>query len=82
MRRSEACTLSVEPGIALRALEAGTGKNVTDSTRGAIGEGIYIDSLRPAESDLMGRETRDSGDVSLCPCWRCGVRIARSNGWV
>ena len=49
-----ACTLNIEPGITVRALEAGTGKNVTDSAQGAVSEGAFVDSLRPAQVDAAG----------------------------
>jgi len=50
-----ACTLNIEPGITVRALEAGTGKNVTDSAQGTVSEGAFVDSLRPAQIDPDGR---------------------------
>jgi len=46
-----ACTTSIEPGITVRALEAGTGRNVTDGAQGTVSDGEYVDSLRPAELD-------------------------------
>ena len=50
-----ACTLNIEPGITVRALEAGTGKNVTDGAQGTVVEGTFADSLRPAQVDEAGR---------------------------
>ena len=49
------CTPSFEPGITVRALEAGTGRNVTDEARGAVSDGAYVDSLRPAGIDSAQR---------------------------
>jgi hypothetical protein len=49
-----ACTLDILPAITVRALEAGTGKNVTDSAQGAVSEGAFVDSLRPAQVDAAG----------------------------
>ena len=49
-----ACTLNIEPGITVRALEVGTGKNVTDSAQGTVSEGSFVDSLRPAQVDAAG----------------------------
>jgi hypothetical protein len=46
-----ACTLNIEPGITVRTLEAGTGRNVTDEARGTVSEGAYVDSLRPFAID-------------------------------
>jgi uncharacterized heparinase superfamily protein len=42
------CTESIEPAITVRALEAGTGENVTDGAQGTVSDGTYSDSLRPA----------------------------------
>ena len=50
-----ACTLNIEPGITVRALEAGTGKNVTDSAQGAVSEGASLTVYRPAQVDAAGR---------------------------
>ena len=49
------CLPNIAHGITVRALEAGTGKNVTDSAQGTVTEGTYVDSLRPAEVDATGR---------------------------
>jgi hypothetical protein len=45
------CTTSIEPGITVRPLEAGSGRNVTDEARGSVADGAYVDSLRTAEID-------------------------------
>jgi hypothetical protein len=52
------CLPNVAAGITVRALEAGTEKNVTDGARGTVAEGTYVDSLRPAEVDAAGRVQR------------------------
>ena len=49
------CLPNLSPGITVRALEAGTGTNVTDGAQGRVAEGTYADSLRPAEVDGAGR---------------------------
>ena len=49
-----ACTLNIAPAITVRTLEAGTGKNVTDSAQGTVSEGAFVDSLRPAQIDAAG----------------------------
>jgi hypothetical protein len=56
-----ACTLNIEPAITVRALDAGTGENVTDGARGTVSEGGYADSLRPAEFDVTQRVLMLSG---------------------
>jgi hypothetical protein len=53
-----ACTLNIEPGITVQALEAATGRNVTDSASGTVTEGTYSDSLRPFGVDTAGRVLR------------------------
>jgi hypothetical protein len=50
-----ACTLSAEPGITVRVLDAATGTNITDGAHGTVTEGTYVDSLRPTEVDDTGR---------------------------
>jgi hypothetical protein len=50
-----ACTLSIEPAITVRALDAGTGQNVTDGAEGTVSDRTYADSLRPAELDMAQR---------------------------
>ena len=49
------CTDSIEPAITVRALEAGTGQNVTDGAQGTVSEDTYVDSLRPAHFDAAQR---------------------------
>jgi hypothetical protein len=53
-----ACTLNVVPGITVRALEAATGRNVTDSAQGTVADVTYVDSLRPTELDAAQRILR------------------------
>jgi hypothetical protein len=47
----DACTLNIEPAVTVRALEAGTGQNVTDGAQGTITDGAYSDSLVPDQID-------------------------------
>ena len=56
-----ACTLSIEPGITVRALDSGSGENVTDGAHGTVTEGTFVDSLRPAQVDEAGRVLLLSG---------------------
>lgn len=49
------CTDSIEPAITVRALDSGTGQNVTDGARGVVAEDMYVDSLRPAQLDAAER---------------------------
>lgn len=51
----DGCALNIVPAVTVRALEAGTGENVTDGARGTVSEGTYADSLRPAEFDITGQ---------------------------
>lgn len=46
-----ACTLNIEPAITVRALEAGTGLNVTDGAEGTVSDGTFSDSLQPDQVD-------------------------------
>ena len=48
------CLPNVAPGIIVRALEDGTGVNVTDGAKGTVTDGTYVDSLRPAALDGAG----------------------------
>jgi hypothetical protein len=47
--------------VTVRALEAGTGENITDGARGTVSEGTYSDSLRPAALDAAQRVLLLSG---------------------
>lgn len=44
------CTTSFEPAIIVEIREAGTGAPLAAGARGAVRDGGYVDSLRPAES--------------------------------
>lgn len=45
---SRMCTASVEPAIVVEIRDARTGAAVAANARGAIRDGAYVDSLRPA----------------------------------
>jgi hypothetical protein len=51
------CTESIEPAITVRALEAGTGRNVTDGAQGGVADDTYVDPFRPAAFDAAQRVT-------------------------
>ena len=44
------CTASVEPGILVEVTDARTGAHVARDAAGAVREGSFVDSLRPAVS--------------------------------
>lgn len=48
------CLPNIAHAITVRALEAETGRNVTDGARGTVVDGSYIDSLRPTGPPGVG----------------------------